>query len=99
MFLDLVSFFNELYRQKAKQFERTVPKILPTKLNSRTTFSRHIFDEIDLLSQVDKKFIATVDKQRKQLYFFDQHAVHERIRVEMLFKGKSLAFFYISRQI
>lgn len=78
---------SELYKEKARAFEKSIPKA-PT-INSKlgTSISKRIFDDLQILSQVDKKFIAVLEQKNKQLFFFDQHAVHERIRVEMLFKG------------
>lgn len=87
--VDLNSFFNELYKEKARQFEKSIPKLLNLKVDARAGFSKRIFDDIKLLGQVDNKFFVALDKEKAQLYFFDQHAVHERIRVEMLFKGKN----------
>lgn len=86
----MASFLDKLYEEKAKKYEKAIPKILPTK---RSTFSKDIFGEIVLLGQVDNKFIGVIHKNRHQVYFFDQHAVHERIRVEMLFKGTNSFLF------
>lgn len=62
-------------------------------------FGPNLFDSIRVLGQVDRKFIATIgqdirigdDKnescQQNVLVLFDQHAVHERMRLENLIKG------------
>ena len=53
-------------------------------------FEREALKKSLLLDQIDKKFIAAVispDPGKKFLVLFDQHAVHERIRVENLLSG------------
>jgi DNA mismatch repair ATPase MutL len=47
---------------------------------------------LQVLGQMDKKFIVTVvaprsGKNQNVIVLFDQHAVHERIRLEGLMKG------------
>ena len=63
-------------------------------------FRQELFDKIHVLGQVDRKFIAVVGKSVNTstssnnnsitniLVLFDQHAVHERIRLENLICGK-----------
>ena len=59
-------------------------------------FERSMLETAIVLGQVDKKFIAaTLEKEdkdkgtrRRLLVLFDQHAVHERIRVEALIQGE-----------
>ena len=54
-----------------------------------------MFRGLSVIGQVDKKFIAATmvydgDGERRSsrlLVLFDQHAVHERIRLETLIKG------------
>lgn len=48
----------------------------------RMTISKADLRELDVLCQWDDKFILT--RLRDALLCFDQHAVHERIRVEAL---------------
>lgn len=51
------------------------------------SFSKDIFHNLKVLGQLDNKFIVTsgeVEKNREVIMLFDQHAVHERIRVESL---------------
>ena len=46
---------------------------------------------LKVLGQLDKKFIVTattVENNKEVIVLFDQHAVHERIRVENLTGGK-----------
>lgn len=87
---------DELYKQKARKFEGNDIKIpiVSAKHHLKSTFSKDVLSNVQLLGQVDKKFIAMVDAERGQLFLCDQHAVHERIRVEMLVKGKTI--WYIS---
>jgi len=57
-------------------------------------FKHDLFDKLTLVGQVDKKFIAmsmnknldpSADNPDKELLLlFDQHAVHERVRIEQL---------------
>jgi DNA mismatch repair ATPase MutL len=54
-------------------------------------FERDDLSKIQVLFQVDKKFIlgkCTSHGTKELVILFDQHAVHERIRVERLLKGK-----------
>ena len=61
-------------------------------------FKRSMFQGLSVVGQVDKKFIAATmpheggDRSRSGnlLVLFDQHAVHERIRLETLIKGQPL---------
>ena len=65
-----------------------------------------LFDKIRVLGQVDKKFIAVMAKDlnisnvtttQDILLLFDQHAVHERIRLEKLRSGELIFWIYLSR--
>jgi DNA mismatch repair ATPase MutL len=38
--------------------------------------------ELEIIGQVDEKFIACIDLQKSQIVLVDQHAAHERIRYE-----------------
>ena len=62
-------------------------------------FGHNLFENIRVLGQVDKKFIAAIGENlnandsnekndRSVLLLFDQHAVHERIRLENLIRGQ-----------
>ncbi|PSN54405.1 hypothetical protein C0J52_21889 [Blattella germanica] len=55
------------------------------------TFKKDIFSNVKILGQLDKKFIVTklglaAGNKQELIVVFDQHAVHERIRVESLMK-------------
>ncbi|XP_026474826.1 DNA mismatch repair protein Mlh3-like [Ctenocephalides felis] len=61
------------------------------RLLQRISFNSSLFEKIQVLGQLDNKFIvcllynkSTVAADTKVLALFDQHAVHERIRVEKL---------------
>lgn len=60
--------------------------------NGGVSFDKtELFSRMRVLGQVDRKFIATVVAERDQkelLVLFDQHAVHERIRLEEIYRGK-----------
>ena len=49
-------------------------------------FSKSDIESVQLLSQIDKKFLCCILKVERELILvlFDQHAVHERIRLEQL---------------
>nr|CAD7392346.1 unnamed protein product [Timema cristinae] len=54
-------------------------------------FTREMFSSVKVLGQMDKKFIVTLasvagSKKPHVIVLFDQHAVHERIRLEKLMK-------------
>ena len=59
-------------------------------------FKRSMFRGLSVIGQVDKKFIAATmpndddgrNGSSRLLVLFDQHAVHERIRLEALIKGQ-----------
>ncbi len=68
-------------------------------------FERSMFDEIEVIGQVNKKFIAARIKQDTVgegdstdfLVFFDQHAVHERIRLETILEGEQFGVLFTIR--
>lgn len=61
-------------------------------LKDTITFDKECLRNIMTIGQVDKKFIAAMTKGDKLLLLFDQHAVHERIRLEKLLKSKKFYF-------
>lgn len=42
-----------------------------------------------MVGQADKKFIVAVHPEDDLLFVIDQHAAHERIRLEILIQGKT----------
>ena len=63
-------------------------------INFGMRFDKEIFDDLIVIGQVDKKFISGITKNGI-FVLFDQHAVHERIRLETLIRenfpgGKSV---------
>ncbi len=59
-------------------------------------FDKSMFGSLEVVGQVDRKFIAakikvkeTDDNEDELLILFDQHAVHERIRLESLIEGEA----------
>jgi DNA mismatch repair ATPase MutL len=51
-------------------------------------FTREIFEDAQVVGQADKKFIVAVYPRDGLLFVIDQHAAHERIRLEILLRGK-----------
>ncbi|KAF2882431.1 hypothetical protein ILUMI_23750 [Ignelater luminosus] len=94
---DANKFFEELYREQAKQFQSLIPNInvndLPKsmkRLYSKShgqSFTKDIFADLTIVGQLDKKFIVALSKGKNLIILFDQHAVHERVRLETLFSG------------
>ncbi|XP_074035733.1 uncharacterized protein [Leptinotarsa decemlineata] len=86
--VDPSTFFENMYKEKLKMFEDSIPNISIGKKNLTdvVSFSNTLFKNIEVIGQVDKKFIAVLDRESNLLILFDQHAVHERIRLEKLLK-------------
>ncbi|GJQ76379.1 hypothetical protein Trydic_g2097 [Trypoxylus dichotomus] len=89
---DPKQFFNNLYEEKRKNIEQIIPCISDISLtNIKKVYSSHygycfskdIFNKLNILGQLDNKFIVTLSNSTLIL-LLDQHAVHERIRVEAL---------------
>ena len=65
----------------------------PDELKSSCRFTKQQLQGAVVIGQVDEKFIVakmsfdTDDRNQERLILFDQHAVHERIRLETLMKG------------
>lgn len=64
-------------------FYRAVP-------SRRCTYSKAIFEKIAVLKQVDRKFICCIveEKGQQHVILIDQHAAHERVRLEKLMQSK-----------
>ncbi|XP_045483581.1 DNA mismatch repair protein Mlh3-like [Harmonia axyridis] len=95
---DPKKFFDNLYRKRVNEYEKEVPnlKTRMSKFAIQTShnhkFSKMVLKDLKVIGQIDRKFIAAIDERKFQLILFDQHAVHERIRLEALLKeyeGKS----------
>ena len=54
--------------------------------------SKPDLENVTVIGQIDKKFIA-VKTRKNQLLLFDQHAAHERVRLETLLLSKYLLIF------
>jgi len=57
------------------------------KIYSSCSFTKDMLKKVNIIGPVDNKFIACVictDKNEKMLVLVDQHAAHERIRLEKL---------------
>lgn len=93
------SFFDELYTWKSNQFENLIPQIkdtlfenIPTnrkEVGITETFDKDFLKDVEIIGQLDNKFIVANVITKNLLVIFDQHAVHERIRLEKLLKGTS----------
>lgn len=93
---DPKQFFDKIYEEKRKYIECDIPKGSDVcaknikKVYSATqsyTFTKDIFNQLDVLGQLDNKFIVTLSNSTLIL-LLDQHAIHERIRVEELLECK-----------
>ena len=64
--------------------KRTLSKKAFKKIFSSFTFSKEMLKHVYIIGQVDHKFIACIFKGKNELVLIDQHAAHERIRLEKL---------------
>lgn len=82
--------FDNAYKLKAKHLESVIPMIydkLFNKFNKRVNdikFDKKLLQEVEILGQLDCKFIIGFIKSMELLVIFDQHAIDERIRLESL---------------
>lgn len=95
MLIDPSQFFDALYRAKNEQIEQSIPNICVLRpkmikkvfpLNTTYSFTKDVFTKLNILGQLDNKFIVVLYKSTL-IILLDQHAVHERIRVEKLLNG------------
>ncbi|CAG9766357.1 unnamed protein product [Ceutorhynchus assimilis] len=83
------TFFENIYKEKTKQFDANIPSVHENALKipkDFVNFDNKMFKSLRVLGQLDKKFIVVYETTKDLLILFDQHAVHERIRVERLTK-------------
>lgn len=90
-------FFDDLYREKSKQFDRLIPNASVNTLQrgivkiynnlEAESITKDIFEDLTIIGQWDNKFIIALVKKKGMMILFDQHAVHERIRLENLLEG------------
>uniref|UniRef100_A0A6P7FAD4 Uncharacterized protein LOC114326397 isoform X1 n=1 Tax=Diabrotica virgifera virgifera TaxID=50390 RepID=A0A6P7FAD4_DIAVI len=90
--MDPKTFFNNIYKAKLVMYEGCVPNINIANLKNRKQetdgikLNKDIFNHLEIIGQMDKKFIIAKEINGNTLFVFDQHAVHERIRLEHLCK-------------
>ncbi|XP_022909153.2 DNA mismatch repair protein Mlh3-like isoform X2 [Onthophagus taurus] len=78
-------FLVNLYNEKKKLIEKDVPSVEKNVKNMIPIhFDKKLFNTSKIIGQLDRKFIVVVSKN--QLLLFDQHAVHERVRLEGLYQ-------------
>lgn len=86
-FSDPKKFFEEIYLEKSKSLHGIVPSVTKKHMECMS-FSKNLFKYLETIGQVDKKFIVAYDTSKDLVLLFDQHAVHERVRLEELMNGK-----------
>ncbi|CAH1958210.1 unnamed protein product [Acanthoscelides obtectus] len=82
-------FFHNLYKEKVKQYEESIPNVAILHARNKfrkdqIRFDKRLFPNIEIIGQIDKKFICALERDQNLLILFDQHAVHERVRLEKL---------------
>ena len=75
---------NDQLSLPAVNSKRLLPRKSFKKIFSSFTFSKEMLKHVYIIGQVDHKFIACIFKGKKDLVLIDQHAAHERIRLEKL---------------
>lgn len=81
--------------------DNTIPNIATAgcrlnHLKDAISLDKKHLKDISIIGQVDKKFIVAIKEEDNLLLIFDQHAAHERIRVEELLNGKNANFINIT---
>lgn len=89
-----------MYLENSKMFEAQIPNVNKSGLSKHCahifegmSFTKKLFENIEVIGQIDLKFIASVERSKNLLILFDQHAVHERVRLEMLNEGNIYNLF------
>ncbi|KAH1001126.1 hypothetical protein HUJ04_013377 [Dendroctonus ponderosae] len=84
---DQRAFFEEIYKEKCKRHEECIPRVASMKAQrNKVSFSRGMFESLEVVGQLDQKFLVVHETSENLLVLFDQHAVDERIRVERFLK-------------
>ncbi|XP_031334316.1 DNA mismatch repair protein Mlh3-like isoform X2 [Photinus pyralis] len=94
--ISVSQFFTDLYEEKSKQVVNAIqnvsvaafPRAMIKTFNNLQpqSFAKDLFLDLDIIGQLDKKFIVTFCQSTQLVILFDQHAVSERIRLENLLK-------------
>ncbi|EFA06563.2 hypothetical protein TcasGA2_TC009474 [Tribolium castaneum] len=86
---DPKKFFDEIYVEKSRLIESEVPNAYNRHVKDfeNISFTKDLFKNVDIIGQVDCKFLAVWERTRNLVVLFDQHAVHERVRLEELSEG------------
>jgi DNA mismatch repair ATPase MutL len=92
---DPKKFFEEIYLAKSKLIEGSIPNVSKSGYAKHAvqnfenmSFTKSLFKNLEMIGQVDCKFIAVLEKTKKLILLFDQHAVHERVRLEQLCESR-----------
>ncbi|VEN39729.1 unnamed protein product, partial [Callosobruchus maculatus] len=87
--IDPNEFFDNLYKEKVRQYEESIPNIAVLEATDKfrkdqISFNKALLLNVKVVGQIDRKFICVLEPKQNLLILFDQHAVHERIRLEKL---------------
>jgi DNA mismatch repair ATPase MutL len=92
---DPKKFFEKIYLAKSKLIEGSIPNVSKSGYAKHAvqnfenmSFTKSLFKNLEMIGQVDCKFIAVLEKTKKLILLFDQHAVHERVRLEQLCESR-----------
>ncbi|KAJ3648441.1 hypothetical protein Zmor_020245 [Zophobas morio] len=99
---DPKKFFEEIYLEKSKLIENSIPNITKCARHrgfENMSFTKSIFKNLEVIGQVDNKFIAALEKTKNLVLLFDQHAVHERVRLEELSESYKSTSTKLDQQI
>jgi DNA mismatch repair ATPase MutL len=85
---------------KSKLIEGSIPNVSKSGYAKHAvqnfenmSFTKSLFKNLEMIGQVDCKFIAVLEKTKKLILLFDQHAVHERVRLEQLCESRHRSLF------
>nr|CAI5848618.1 unnamed protein product [Callosobruchus analis] len=82
-------FFDNLYKEKVRQYEERIPNIATLQARDKfrkdqISFNKALLLNVKVIGQTDRKFICVLEPKQNLLILYDQHAVHERVRLEKL---------------